>query len=220
MNVRLEWRYKLPKRSEGIAMVSEDLSIEEALLLILDLEKSGRLSTLSIVDERGVYWSKKELKKRIEIEKTAISEVTIYFDGGFDLQDRHAGQGAVVYYKQNGSNFRVRVNEEDRELQSNNESEYAALWLAVRELEKLEIASQRISCRGDSMVVIRQMSGEWPCYEERLERWMERIEQKLHKLGLSVNYELIDRKENKEADELATKAMKGSIVHAKKEIIA
>ncbi len=61
---------------------------------------------------------------------------------------------------------------------------------------------------GDSQVVINQLEDEWPCTEEELNNWADRIENKLEQLGISPHYEFVSRKRNKEADHLATQALK------------
>lgn len=53
------------------------------------------------------------------------------------------------------------------------------------------------------------MNDEWPCYEEELSKWMDRIENELNQLGIVATFESIPRKRNKEADRLATQALKG-----------
>jgi ribonuclease HI len=46
------------------------------------------------------------------------------------------------------------------------------------------------------------------CLEEELSKWADRIERKLRQLGINPEYELISRKENREADKLASPALK------------
>ncbi|GFZ85716.1 hypothetical protein GCM10010978_27250 [Compostibacillus humi] len=62
---------------------------------------------------------------------------------------------------------------------------------------------------GDAQVVINQLTGEWPCYEEELAKWMDRIESKLEKMGIQPEFVLKTRNDNKEADQLASQALRG-----------
>ena len=66
--------------------------------------------------------------------------------------------------------------------------------------------------------MLNQLSGEWPCYEQNLNRWLDRIEVKLEKLNLRPVYEPISRKDNQEADSLATQALNGEEIFSKIEL--
>ena len=135
--------------------------------------------------------------------------ITVYFDGGFDLVTSTAGMGCVIYYEQNGKSYRLRRNAPSCELSSNNEAEYAALNLGIVELELLNVHHMPVRFIGDSQVVINQMKGEWPTLEEDLLSWADRIDEKLNKLSIQPEYQHISRKNNAEADRLATQALNG-----------
>ncbi|WP_026677718.1 reverse transcriptase-like protein [Fictibacillus gelatini] len=219
MKITIEWNYKPAKSSHTIRFVSDSLSLKEAIRTALDIERTGRLGTIMFIDENGTYWSKKELQKLAAEKETVPMNVVCYFDGGYKKDDGKSGQGAVIYYEQNEKRYRYRVNASLEQIDSNNESEYAALWLLVNELEQLGVHHSTVTIKGDSMVVIHQMTDEWPCYEQELQRWMDKIEAKLKKLGLTPIFELIPRNENKEADFLATQALSNISIEAKKEMI-
>jgi len=68
-------------------------------------------------------------------------------------------------------------------------------------------------------VVLNQLSGEWPCYEESLNKWLDRIEQKLTEMKINAKYTPIGRNENKEADKLATQALEEKRIYSKMQII-
>ncbi|RSK27322.1 reverse transcriptase-like protein [Bacillus sp. HMF5848] len=206
MKVTILWTYKVPKR-QSIFFTSDELNAKDALQLSNDLEKTGRTKELVFQDDIGRQWTKKELTKLLKDVETEPHEVVAFFDGGFDLQSKEAGLGISIYYKKDNKNYRLRMNERINELESNNEAEYASLYYLLQQLEELGVHHQSITIRGDSQVVIMQMSGEWPCYEAELEAWMKRIELKEKQLGLRVTYEHISRKDNREADQLATQAL-------------
>ncbi|BBP90198.1 hypothetical protein BsIDN1_38160 [Bacillus safensis] len=51
---------------------------------------------------------------------------------------------------------------------------------------------------------MNQLKGEWPCYDDIHNKWLDdRIEAALKELRLTPTYEVIDRKQNAEADQLA-----------------
>ncbi|MBM7646297.1 ribonuclease HI [Scopulibacillus daqui] len=209
MNVRMELTYKTPKGIEA-EFSSNEMNIEEALLIAEDVQKTGRAKHLTFIDENARSWTIKELKKFAEGIQTEPYHVSVYFDGGFNRETRKSGLGCAVYYEQNGKTYRVRKNALVDELESNNEAEYAALDLALKELERLGVHHLPVRVIGDSQVVIHQLNGEWPCYEESLSRWADRIESRMEKLGITPDYQSVSRKENREADQLASQALKGT----------
>lgn len=58
------------------------------------------------------------------------------------------------------------------------------------------------------------MSGEWAVPEETLARWADRIDQRLEKIGIHPEYEFVPRKENAEADRLATQALGETMIES------
>ncbi|MBO1913173.1 reverse transcriptase-like protein, partial [Microvirga sp. 3-52] len=133
--------------------------------------------------------------------------ITVYFDGGFDQTTKGSGLGCVIYYDQNGKSYRLRQNASVLELTSNNEAEYAALHLCIKELENLNVHHTSVKIIGDSRVVINHLTEEWPAIEQNLYTWADRIEAKMKALGITPEYELVSRKGNTEADKLATQAL-------------
>ncbi|WP_088034288.1 reverse transcriptase-like protein [Evansella clarkii] len=207
MILRIELHYKTKKGTETV-FSSDEMTAEKAHLIAEDLLKTGRAKELKFIDKYDSSMTMKELKKYLEGVKTEPHNVTVYFDGGFDIQTKKSGLGCVIYYEQNGKSLRLRRNALVTELDSNNEAEYAAIHLALLELEELGIHHLPVRFIGDSQVVINQLKGEWAVYEEEFNKWIDRIEEKLEKMGLDAEYELVSRKENKEADQLATQALK------------
>lgn len=217
MNIRLELIYKTSKNTET-TFISEEMSAEKAILIAEDLERTGRIKHLVFVDNHDSSLTLKELKKYVEEIETEPHNITVYFDGGFDVKTKTSGLGCAIYYEQSGKSFRIRKNALVEELDTNNEAEYAALHLALKELELLGVHHLPVQFVGDSQVVINQLNGEWACMEEVLNRWADRIESKLTQLGITPEYELISRKKNREADQLATQALKEIEIQSKTEI--
>lgn len=208
MKITIEWTYKTPKGTESVFR-SEEMPIGRALLIAEDIEKIGRAKNITFTDNYDSTWTIKEMKKYIKEVETEPHEVKVYFDGGFDLNTRTAGLGCAIYYEQNGKSYRLRTNAYLRDLNSNNEAEYAALHLSLRGLEDLGVHHMSVRFIGDSQVVVNQMSGEWPLLEKDLMSWADRIDEKLEALGIVAIYEFISRKDNGEAHRLATQALNG-----------
>lgn len=207
MDVSIEFTYKTAKGTEA-SFTSDSMSSEKALLISEDLQRTGRLKSIAFIDSRDSSWTLKELKKFLAGIQTEAHNITVYFDGGFDLETKESGLGVVIYYDKNGKSHRLRKNARGQLLNSNNEAEYAALFLAIQELEQLAVHHLPVKFVGDSQVVINQLTGEWPCMEETLSKWADKIEDKLKGLDIHPEYQLVSRKQNQEADQLATQALK------------
>ncbi|MDX1700883.1 MAG: ribonuclease H family protein [Melioribacteraceae bacterium] len=218
MKIRIEWTYQTPKGTEA-TFYSEELAVAHALLIAEDLEKTGRIKKISFTDQYDSTWSIKEMKIYIKGLETEPHHVTVYFDGGFDHGTSRSGLGCVIYYEQSGKTYRLRTNAPSSEMTSNNEAEYAALYLSLQELELLNVHHLPVRFIGDSQVVINQMKEEWPTLEKNFLAWADRIERKMKDLGIQPEYELIPRKANAEADRLATQALNGIAVTATSEVL-
>ncbi len=217
MNILIEWLYRTPKGAETVFR-SEEMPAAQALLLAEDLERTGRAKSIAFIDRFDSSWTIKELKGYLKGIETEPHNVTVYFDGGFDRATSTSGLGCVIYYEQNGKTYRLRRNAFSAELTSNNEAEYAALYLSLQELALLNVHHLPVRFIGDSQVVINQMGGEWPLLEHNLSGWADRIDNKLRDLGIQPEYELVQRKMNSEADRLATQALNSISITATKEL--
>jgi ribonuclease HI len=219
MKVQIEWIYKHPNRSITHPFTSGDMSLTEALQVADDLERTGRVKSLTFRDHKGVTWSKKELLRLTEEKSTTAHNIRCYCDGGYDRETGLAGIGIVIYYAQNGKEFRIRENQVLQQIQDNNEAEYAALLALFQRLQALDVRHEDVTIYLDSLVVQKQASEEWPVYEMHYHTWLDRMEQIISSLHLTVRYELISRENNQEADRLATQALEGTMVnsHAQKE---
>ncbi|MBA2876412.1 ribonuclease H family protein [Thermaerobacillus caldiproteolyticus] len=217
MDVMIRWVYVTPKKQE-VVLTSDLLPVEQALLLAEDFEKTGRVKELTFIDRQHVTWTKKELIKLQKELETEPHDVIAYFDGSFDNETLQSGVGVVIYYKQNNDQYRFRANRQLDELKSNNEAEYAAFWFLVQMLEELGVHHLPVVFRGDSHVVLNQLSGMWPCFEDDYNAWLDRIEAKLAELGIQPVYEPISRKQNKEADQLARQALEGKSIASTMEL--
>lgn len=213
MKVKLTFQYKGSKTA-AIRLESEWIDAKAIDLLIKDMQKTGRIHDISITDEMDREWTLKEFQK---LEKKMEEEPTnpvIFFDGGFDLSSKEAGIGVVIYYNKGNETFRMRSNAKLNELESNNEAEYAALFYALELLEQLDVRHTPCLIRGDSQGVLKQLAGEWPCFEETLNNWLDKIEGKIALLGLKTQTEVIPRNQNREAHKLASQALQNNFVNS------
>lgn len=217
MHVTIEFIYKVAEEMET-SFKSEQMPIDMAITIAEEVLKTKHMKELWFRDDRDGRWSLKELKKYVAGIQEEPHHLTVYFDGGFDHETKRAGLGYVIYYEQNNKKYRLRTNACVENMVTNNEAEYAALHLAVKELEQLAVQNMPVTFIGDSMVVINQLNGEWACYEESLMTWADRIEHQFDRLGITPIYELIPRKQNQEADRLASQALKDILIESTKEL--
>lgn len=217
MKLKIEWTYKTP-RNLTATFTSDFMPIGDMLLLLEDMERTGRMKNYTLIDEHDSTWLLKEVKKYLKSLEEEPHDVTLFFDGGFMRETRKSGLGFVIYYSENGKKKRIRKNALVDYLNSNNEAEYAALHLAIQELRFLGVHHQSIVIKGDSQGVINQMRGEWPLYEEALNKWADKIDALLEELGLTVHYLHVPRQQNSEADQLASQALNGVMYDGKIEL--
>lgn len=217
MKVRIEWDYRKSKK-EDITFYSDELEATEALKVAEDLQETGKTKSVVFVDTFDGAWTVKELQSYLKEVETEPHNIIVYFDGGFDLETKTAGLGCVIYYDQNGKSYRLRKNAQVVSLKSNNEAEYAALHLCIRELALLEVHHLPIRIIGDSRVVIHHLTEEWPAIEKNLADWADKIEADMNALNVYPDYYLVNRNANKEADQLATQALQGIKIMATSEV--
>ncbi|WP_233144091.1 reverse transcriptase-like protein [Lottiidibacillus patelloidae] len=215
----VNWQYQMKRTKKTISFQSETMSPAEALFLYEDLEANARTQSLEIIDEDGFKIMKKELKKYLDSIVDEPHDIIAYFDGGFDTSQNIGSAGIVIYYKKGTKKYRLRENEIIPYIDSNNEAEYAAFWSMISALEELGVNSIPVTFKGDSLVVLKQLEGEWSCHDETLSKWLDRIEDKIKVLKIRPNYQPINRNENKEADKLATQALNDIKVKSVIEII-
>ncbi len=216
-NIKIEYIYKTVKGVEG-TFSSDELMIDDAVIIGKDLQKTGRVKKIIFIDNDGNEWTLKQLEKYTTEIKEEPHHITVYFDGGYNVENRIAGLGSAIYYEQNNRKYRIRKNAFVEGLVSNNEAEYAAMHLGLKELELLDVHHLPVTFIGDSLVAINQLKGDWPCYEEELSAWIDRIEEQIERLGIIPTYEVVSRKRNREADQLATQALDKIEITSVKEI--
>jgi ribonuclease HI len=123
---------------------------------------------------------------------------TMYFDGCSKGNPGLAGAGAVLYDPSGkeiwADSFFVGTKE------TNNVAEYTGLLLGLREASKRGI--QDILVRGDSLLVIKQMRGEYKVNSPNIQSLFLEARQLSLKFKTIV-FEHVYREKNKRADELS-----------------
>lgn len=131
---------------------------------------------------------------------------TIYADGGARGNPGPAGSGAIV---RNESGETVATVSEFLGVATNNVAEYTAVLRAFETLAAMLEDKAReadLDVRLDSMLVVKQMGGEWRIKNEGLKPLAARVAE-LARSFRSVSYTHVYRDQNKDADRLANEAM-------------
>lgn len=216
MKFKLYWDYS--SKMHSTTFQSDWIEGDIILSFIDDVEKTGRVKDIRIEDETGLTWSKKELKKLLIKLEEEPDNLRLYFDASFNKETYEAGYGIVLYYKLGKDEVRHRINAYTNSLNSNNEAEYAALYFALEQIKELKIKGKKLIIYGDSQGLLMQLKGDWPCYDENLNNWLNKIENQINELNLYPEYQVIPRTQNKEADKLANQALQNVSIDSKQVI--
>jgi ribonuclease HI len=124
----------------------------------------------------------------------------LFFDGCSKNNPGVSGAGAVLY--KNGKEM-TNISH-FLGLQTNNYAEYMALKKGLELAVRFSI--KNLIVKGDSNLVINQMTGEWKVKHENLiaiHKEIKQLETHFHE----IQYEHVKREYNKRADELANQAL-------------
>lgn len=131
---------------------------------------------------------------------------TIYGDGGSRGNPGPAGSGAII---RNEAGETVATVSEFLGVATNNVAEYTAVLRALETLASLlesKATEAEVRVCMDSMLVVKQMTGEWKLKHPGLKPLAARVGE-LARLFKTVTYEHVYREFNKDADRLANEAM-------------
>jgi ribonuclease HI len=136
-----------------------------------------------------------------------VTELTLYCDGGSRGNPGPAAIGAVVYDTTTDPPQLVTTLSECIGVTTNNVAEYRALIAGLEVVAHLH--AQVIHARADSMLVIKQLRGEWKVKHANMRPLHARA------MALLAEYEVVDlqhvrREENTEADALVNAALDAS----------
>ena len=136
---------------------------------------------------------------------------TVFFDGASKKNPGREGAGTVLY---GGSLVNVEPLDNTREflgLRSSNQAEYCAVILGLHRAKTLGFTS--VYVKGDSKLVIKQLSGEWICRQPELKRYYRTALKLAKDFPHGVHYEWIPRSQNQMADAQANLAVATGLPH-------
>ena len=150
-----------------------------------------------------LYSGSNNTRKDMHTNAVIQTEYVMNFDGCSKGNPGPAGAGAVIY--QNGIEIWGACDFVGNK-ETNNMAEYAGLILGMKEAVHRNI--RKIAIKGDSLLVIKQMRGE---YKVKSENLLESFAQakKLEKDFEVITYDHVYRTENKRADELSNDGLVG-----------
>jgi ribonuclease HI len=136
-----------------------------------------------------------------EHELMNAKELEVFVDGGSRGNPGHAGGGFAVYSAgklvHKGSEYFGEI--------TNNQAEYLALRLALREIYA-KFGNVKIKCCMDSQLVVEQMNGNYKVKSENIQPLFTEI-QRITDQFKSFSIKHIRREQNQLADKLANDAM-------------
>ncbi|NIM47519.1 MAG: reverse transcriptase-like protein [Candidatus Aenigmarchaeota archaeon] len=130
-----------------------------------------------------------------------MSKLTIYTDGGARGNPGPAGIGFIIYDEDGKI---LKKHKEFIGKATNNQAEYLSL---VKALELAQTFSkEKIECFLDSELVVNQLKGQFKVKNSEIRDLIFKV-RILEPKYKSVDYQVIPREKNKEADELVNKAI-------------
>lgn len=142
----------------------------------------------------------------IEIEKVSVIQkkengVVLFFDGCCKGNPGPGGAGAVLY--KNGEEIWNESSFVGKKV-TNNVAEYTGLIIGMKQAVNLGIKSLIVN--GDSLLIIRQMKGEFKVSSENLQE-LYKTAKTLEKSFNTISYNHVYRKDNKRADALSNEGV-------------
>jgi len=136
------------------------------------------------------------------IDITNNDKYILMFDGGSRSNPGLCGIGCVIY--DNYNNIIMKHKEIVSQKDTNNFAEYNALLIGLKKC--LELNIDNLHVKGDSLLVINQVTNQWKCNAPNLKHFYEEISN-IKKKFSNIEFTHVLRNENKIADSLANQAM-------------
>ena len=136
--------------------------------------------------------------------ETARDTVAIYFDGGSRGNPGPAAIGAVVLDPSTSPPTRLAAVSEYIGTTTNNVAEYRALIAGLEAAH--EFPARRVRVRGDSMLVLKQVEGEWRVKQPHLRPLLDEVRVLLARYD-HVDLAHVPREQNADADLLVNAAL-------------
>jgi ribonuclease HI len=131
--------------------------------------------------------------------------MTLYFDGSAEVGRHRSGAGAVLYTMNPDEVYDVSQEYGDM---TNNCAEYCGLIMGLEMIKQYCPRAQQLIIRGDSQLIIRQMTGKYKVKAAGLIPFHQRATELINELIgpdkiASIEFEWIERSLNERADILS-----------------
>ncbi|MCO5563268.1 hypothetical protein L7F22_016905 [Adiantum nelumboides] len=145
----------------------------------------------------------------VEVQAKLSGAHSLYFDGAYKRKVDKASVGISIQDEDGQKVFDKGLLVENTH--SNNEAEYAALALGLEWCVSMGI--KRLNVFGDALLLIKQVHGTWTCHNQSLIPRLRRVKE-LMKIFEAIQLYHVPRKENQEANALASAQLQEVIVGA------
>jgi len=139
-----------------------------------------------------------------ERARSGVDTVTVFFDGGSRGNPGPAAIGAVVIDTTLAPPMAIAEVSETIGVTTNNVAEYRALIAGLEAARAL--GARSVSVRGDSKLVIEQVTGRWRVKQPHLQPLRARVCELLEEFE-AVDLEHVRRERNRDADALVNAAL-------------
>ena len=130
-----------------------------------------------------------------------MGEYTLFFDGCSKCNPGKAGAGSVIYL----NDIEIKCNTLFvGNVATNNEAEYSGLIIGLE--DAVNIGIKTLIVKGDSLLVIRQMKGEYKVKSSKLKELYNKAKNLTSNFD-KITFEHVYRENNKRADELSNIAL-------------
>ncbi|MCO5573310.1 hypothetical protein L7F22_027079 [Adiantum nelumboides] len=178
----------------------------------LQVESSTRASLAGMLTHR-CYERKVKVKaprpKPVEVQAKLSGAHSLYFDGAYKRKVDKVSVGISIQDKDGQKVFGKGILVENTH--SNNGAEYAALALGLEWCVSMDI--KWLNVFGDALLLIKQAHGTWACHNQSLVPTLRRVKELMKRFETIQLYH-VPRKENQEADVLASAQLQEVIVGA------
>ncbi|MCO5604271.1 hypothetical protein L7F22_058436 [Adiantum nelumboides] len=178
----------------------------------VQVENSTRVSLAGLLTHR-CYEKKLKVNPtmvKVEEEISKLGEAhSLYFDGAYKRKVDKAAVGVVIYDEEGRKVFGKGLMLEN--VHSNNEAEYVALSLGLEWC--LNLGIKRLNAFGDALLLVKQVHGTWACRNQGLVVRLRRVKELLKRFEVAHLLHA-PRKDNQEADALASEQLQDVIIGA------
>ncbi|MCO5588903.1 hypothetical protein L7F22_042864 [Adiantum nelumboides] len=186
-----------------------ELLPEPHLKLLKKIKEEEEMEAMAEEEEKEEEQELTQLLVENQHPPCRLQIVVYYFDGAYKQKVDKASVGISIQDEDGQKVFGKGLLVENTH--SNNEAEYVALALGLEWCVSMGI--KRLNVFGDALLLIKQVHGTWACRNQSLVPRLRRVKELMKRFEAIQLYH-VPRKENQEADALASVQLQEVIVGA------